>query len=152
MIDNFQQPENNIATGGQPSSVQIDWLKNNGFNAVINLSPESTKNYLSNEAELVRQEGMNYFHYPVDCSSLAPDQYEGFRDILEGVKGSKVFVHCGMNVKSSAFVHLYRVRELGVAPESSLESIDELGFHEKKWYDYFDAMGALPEKSEKKVS
>jgi protein tyrosine phosphatase (PTP) superfamily phosphohydrolase (DUF442 family) len=48
-IPNYYTFSEKIATGAQPKPDAFKALKENGFDTVLNLSPESTPNFLLNE-------------------------------------------------------------------------------------------------------
>lgn len=141
MIDNYFQYNKKLASAAQPTADQLADLKDQGWQAVVNLSPASTKNVLAGEAAQVEALGMDYVHFPVDCSSLRPVHYHTFRGILQGLGDRRVFVHCGGNIKSSNLIHLYQVLELGIPETESLAQLKSIQNPEAKWFAYFEQMG-----------
>lgn len=141
MIENYYQYNSHLASGAQPSEAQIEALKEAGFEAVVNLSPVSTRNAITAEAAVVDNTGMTYVHFPVDCSHLQPHHYATFEGIVKGMKDKKIFVHCGGNIKSSCLIHMYDVLENGVDEAASLETLLKIHQPEEKWFDYFRLMG-----------
>jgi uncharacterized protein (TIGR01244 family) len=139
-IERYVEVDDRLATAAQPGPAAIDWLKAQGFEAVVNLSTPTARNFLPDEARRVMEAGMAYVHAPVDCSRLDPSHYEVLRGVLEAYAGRKVLVHCAGNVKSSALVLLYRHLELGEALEPLVAELRARGWHEPKWYDYFARM------------
>jgi protein tyrosine phosphatase (PTP) superfamily phosphohydrolase (DUF442 family) len=140
-IPKYFQYNEHQASGAQPSSEQFSTLKEKGFEAVVNLSPSSARNALREEAALVEQSGMDYIHFPVDCSNLRPLHFNLFKEIMQGLEGKKVFVHCGGNVKSSNLLHMYHVLERGRDERESLETLKKIQNPEDKWIGYFQRMG-----------
>lgn len=143
MIENYYQYNSHLASGAQPSEAQIEALKEAGFEAVVNLSPVSTRNAITAEAAVVDNTGMTYVHFPVDCSHLQPHHYATFEGIVKGMKDKKIFVHCGGNIKSSCLIHMYDVLENGVDEAASLETLLKIHQPEEKWFDYFRLMGMV---------
>lgn len=140
-IPNYFQYNEFQASGAQPLPEQFLALKENGFEAVVNLSPPSTRNALKEEASLVEQSGMDYIHFPVDCSNLRPFHYSLFKEIMQGLEGRKVFVHCGGNIKSSNLLHMYHVLEQKRDERESLETLKKIQTPENKWFVYFKQQG-----------
>jgi protein tyrosine phosphatase (PTP) superfamily phosphohydrolase (DUF442 family) len=140
-ILNYYQYNDTLASGAQPAAEEISALKQNGFEAVVNISPVSTRNALKEEAQLVEQHAMDYVHFPVDCSNLRPIHYTTFKGIMNGFEGKKVFVHCGGNIKSSNLLHMYHVLEKGVDEAKSLRILKQIQDPEEKWFAYFKLMG-----------
>jgi len=140
-VNNFYQYNNNLASGGQPTIDEFNELKNNGFDAVLNISPSNTRNYLKNEAEIVENLKMKYVHFPIDCSNLQAYHYQTFKGILNGLGDFKIFVHCGANIKSSNLIHIYNVLENKIDERESLETLLKIQNPEPKWFEYFKSCG-----------
>jgi len=133
--------DDNFATGAQPTTEGLTLLKENGYTAVVNLSPVSTPNYLSGEGEITEGLDMAYVHFPVDCSNLQDRHYNVFSNIMKGLEGEQVFIHCGGNIKSSNLMHMYRVIEKKEEEKESLEDLLKIQDPEEKWFDYFKRFG-----------
>jgi len=140
-IGRFHRYDEDLAAGAQPSPEQLEALKGEGFEVIFNISPASARNALPAEAGIVEGLGMDYVHFPVDCSNLRPIHYREFRGILSGIEDKKVFVHCGGNIKSSNLLHMYLVLERGVPEEESLAILRQIQDPEAKWFAYFKSMG-----------
>lgn len=142
-IMNYYEFDEMLSSGGQPTPEQIDILSKNGTEVIVNLSPETTPNYLANESNLVDGLGMKYIHFPVDCSNLESVHYEVFQGIMNGLKDKKVFVHCGGNIKSSNLIHAWSVLAAGKDEAKSLETLLKIQQPESKWFSYFKSLGML---------
>jgi protein tyrosine phosphatase (PTP) superfamily phosphohydrolase (DUF442 family) len=140
-IPRFHTYNPHLASGAQPRPEHFAELKAQGFEAVVNLSPASTRNALADEAALVEGQGLDYVHFPIDCSRLRPTHYLTFAGILNGLSGKKVFVHRGGNIKSSNLVHMYHVLHEGQKEGRSLAVLRTLQDPEEKWFTYFRSMG-----------
>lgn len=140
-IPRFFKVNKSFATGAQPTAAGIKLLKENGYTAIVNISPVSTPNYLSDEGELTENLNMEYVHYPVDCSNLKERHYKMFSQILNGLEGEQVFIHCGGNIKSSNLMHMYRVIEQKEDEKNSLDDLLKIQNPEEKWFDYFRRFG-----------
>lgn len=140
-ISNYHQYSNTLAAGAQPSESDISVLKNEGFDAIVNISPASARNALQNEAIIVENSNMYYVHFPVDCSNLQPVHYMAFSGIMNGLRDKKVFVHCGGNIKSSNLIHMYDVLENRGNERESLKTLKKIQNPEEKWFDYFKSFG-----------
>lgn len=140
-IDNYYHYTDKLASGAQPSEAQFADLKEAGFEAVVNLSPASTRNAIANEAGITEKTGMVYVHFPVDCSNLQAHHYSTFEGIMNGMRDKKIFVHCGGNIKSSCLIHMYHVLANGMDEAESLGTLLKIHQPEEKWFDYFRLMG-----------
>lgn len=137
-IPQFHAYDALLASAGQPAPEHFQQLAQEGYAAVVNLSTPDARNALSNEALLVQQSGMQYLHFPIDCTALKPQHYLIFRGIMDGLKGKKVLVHCGANIKSSAMLQLYRSLSKGQNPGLSLDELHQIQQPEQKWLNYFE--------------
>lgn len=140
-IGNFFQYSEALAAGAQPTADQIIDLKNSGFEVVINISPSTARNAMYNEAEVAEKLGLDYVHFPVDCSNLRPTHYKTFEGIMNGLDDKKVFVHCGGNIKSSNLIHMYDVIANEKDEKESVQTLYKIQNPEEKWFDYFKQMG-----------
>jgi protein tyrosine phosphatase (PTP) superfamily phosphohydrolase (DUF442 family) len=130
-----------LAAGGQPTLEQLDTLKKAGFEVIINISPASAKNALQNEHQIIESQGMDYIHFPVDCSNLRDIHYLTIRGLLSSLEGKKVFMHCGGNIKTSNLIHMYQVLEKGMDEQESYNTLLKIQNPEDKWFVYFKKMG-----------
>lgn len=140
-IRSFYQYNSTLASGAQPSVEQLILMKNEGFEAVINISPLSTRNAIPEEGKVLEGLDMIYVHFPVDCSNLQPFHYTTFKGIMQGLEGKKLFVHCGGNIKSSNLIHMYHVLEKGQDELTSFITLKKIQDPEEKWFTYFRRMG-----------
>jgi len=143
-IQKFHAVTDHIATGAQPGPQDFAWLREHGFTAVVNLNVPSARNYLRDEGDRVRALGMLYIADPVDCSKLTTLVFEQFRAYMAQARAGKVFVHCAANIKSTALVYAYRVRELGHDPVASLLEAMRIAELEPKWFEWFVRIGVTP--------
>jgi protein tyrosine phosphatase (PTP) superfamily phosphohydrolase (DUF442 family) len=95
-------------TSGQLSEKAIGGLPALGIEAVINLALPTSSNALPGEAELVTSLGISYFQIPVAWENPQLDELEQFFSLLAAFEGRRLWVHCAMNMRVSAFVYLYR--------------------------------------------
>ena len=140
-ISNYIEYSNNLAAGAQPSIEDLKSLKEKGFEAIVNISPFSTKNYLPEEPEIIEKLNMYFVHFPIDCSNLQDFHYPTFKGILNGLKNKKVFVHCGGNIKSSNLIHMYNVLENHINELDSAKTLSQIQTPEHKWIEYFKKFG-----------
>ncbi len=112
-IQNFVQVGDMIATGGQPSESQLKDVAAAGYQVVINLGLLDPKYCLRDEAGLVAELGIEYHHIPVVFTDPKPRDFVRFRDVMASHGTHKIFVHCALNWRVSAFVALYGELRLG---------------------------------------
>ncbi len=78
---------------------------------------------ISNEAEIVTLLGINYLHIPVPYDHPEPRHVRQFCQLMEVLSEDKVFVHCIMNYRVSAFLFHYFTKILGLNETESKSPI-----------------------------
>lgn len=106
-VTNFIQINDNIATSGQPSKEQFQKIAEKGYEYVINLAVCHSEGRLDNEDKIVTDLGMNYLHLPVEFEEPTEQNLLDFIEILQAISHRKVWVHCIMNYRVSAFMYVY---------------------------------------------
>ena len=122
-IRNFVQLTSRIATAGQPGADQFRYIAESGHRAVINLAMPDHKDSLDHEGALVTGLGMAYIHIPVPFDAPTRDHLEQFIGVMVSLRPSKVFVHCIMNYRVSAFMYHYLRMVEGHADASARSSM-----------------------------
>jgi protein tyrosine phosphatase (PTP) superfamily phosphohydrolase (DUF442 family) len=106
-IKNIVEIGDRIGTGGQPSESQLKDVASAGYQVVINLGLLDPKYCLPDEAGLVADLGIEYHHIPVVFTDPKTDDFRRFVDVMASHRDHKVFIHCALNWRVSAFVALY---------------------------------------------
>ena len=106
-IRNFVAIDERIGTAGQPTREQFALIAEAGYSCVINLAMPDHRESIHDEGTLVTALGMSYIHLPVPFDAPTPEQVRRFCDIMDALAGEKVFIHCIMNYRVSAFLYLY---------------------------------------------
>ena len=118
-VINFFQITDTIGTGGQPSVSQLYDIAQNGYDVVINLATHNSENAIENEGSIVASLGMTYIHIPVPFEAPTPEHLKKFFRFMNGLSEEKVFVHCAVNARVSAFVFKYLTMEKKMQAEKS---------------------------------
>ncbi|MFI4979173.1 MAG: hypothetical protein ACHQIO_02380, partial [Nevskiales bacterium] len=63
----------------------------------------------------VEEQGLRYYHLPVVWEAPTAEDFARFCALMRVESDRRLFVHCAVNKRASAFVFLYRVLKLGVA-------------------------------------
>ena len=137
-IRNFVQLAENIGTGGQPEKSQFSKVASNGYEAVINLAMPDHADSISTEGEIISQLGMTYIHLPVPFDKPKPQHVKDFCGYMRALDGRKVFVHCIMNYRVSAFMYHYLSKVKGYGEEESKSVIFEKWEIENQWRDMLE--------------
>ena len=118
-VINFFQITDTIGTGGQPSVSQLYDIAQNGYDVVINLATHNSENAIENEGSIVASLGMTYIHIPVPFEAPTPEHLRKFFRFMNGLSEEKVFVHCAVNARVSAFVFKYLTLERNMQAEKA---------------------------------
>ncbi len=133
-ITNYHPATADIGTSGQPTADQFRLIADSGYRLVVNLALPSSDHALANEGSLVTGLGMSYWHLPVDFDAPTLDELGLFCRTLEAWRGQKVWVHCVVNARVSAFMFQYLTQVRGVAPKAATSPLLE------KWEPKMDAI------------
>ncbi|WP_018609178.1 protein tyrosine phosphatase family protein [Uliginosibacterium gangwonense] len=126
-------------TSGQLSVEDIARLPKLGFRAVINLALPTSSNALPGEAEMVTRQGLSYVHIPVLWEQPAQAQLQQFFAIVQALAPGKVWVHCAMNMRVSAFVYLYRRLCMGEEDNVALPTLRQVWEPNATWQCFIDS-------------
>jgi protein tyrosine phosphatase (PTP) superfamily phosphohydrolase (DUF442 family) len=127
-----------IGTAGQPTGEQFAAIQAAGYRVVINLALPTSINALPDEADRVTALGITYVHIPVIWESPTLQDLEEFFAVMERYREEKVFVHCALNMRVSAFIFLYRVIRLGVPPDEARGALLQIWQPDEVWRRFVD--------------
>jgi protein tyrosine phosphatase (PTP) superfamily phosphohydrolase (DUF442 family) len=96
-----------ISTSGQPTPEQFKQIAQEGFEVVINLALHNASNAIENEDIVVTDLNMAYFHIPVNFENPKASDLKLFVNTLQALGANKVWVHCALNYRVSAFMYVY---------------------------------------------
>ncbi len=137
-IHNFLPLGDRFGTGGQPTADQFKLLEAHGYKTVINLALPSSTNALPDEPEIVRGLGLRFEHIPVQFDAPTDQDLKRFFGLLDELGEEKVFVHCAMNMRVSAFMFLYRVLKLGVPVSEAEMVLHRIWTPDSVWQEFID--------------
>jgi protein tyrosine phosphatase (PTP) superfamily phosphohydrolase (DUF442 family) len=109
---NFKRIDDRVATAGVVNEEQLASLKSAGYQAVINLLPESSDYAISSERDIVTAQGLDYLYIPVDFSAPAEADYQAFALAMKQTEHQQLLVHCAANYRVSAFYAVYAFEQL----------------------------------------
>jgi len=137
-----------VATAGQPRREQFPLIAEAGFDSVINLALPQHPDSLADEGALVTGLGMCYCHLPVPFDAPAPLHLQRFCALLEAQREQRLFVHCIMNYRVSAFMYLYLKHVEGYADSDARSPIFDRWQIEPQWQELLQmdpaALGIKP--------
>ena len=135
-IYNYLKISDKIATAGQPSVEQFSYIKEAGYQVVVNLALKDSSNALANEQEIVETQGMQYVHIPVIWENPTEDKLEEFIQVMNTNTDKKVFVHCAANKRVSAFIYLYRCCQRGMDKEAAKKDLHQIWIPNETWQQF----------------
>jgi protein tyrosine phosphatase (PTP) superfamily phosphohydrolase (DUF442 family) len=118
-IINFYQITENIGTGGQPTISQLTEIAEENYSVVVNLAMHDSDNAIPEEGDIVSSLGMKYIHIPVPFEAPTSNHLKKFFNVMDSFEEKKVFVHCAVNARVSAFMHQYLTLKKGVSSETA---------------------------------
>ena len=138
VIRNFVQLTDNLGTAGQPSSDQFECIAENGYEIVINLAMPDHADSIDNEGSIVTGLGMSYFHIPVPFHAPEPGHVRLFCRFMDALDDRKVFVHCIMNYRVSAFIYHYLNKVKGIGQQASRSPMFDIWKPDEVWRRLID--------------
>ncbi len=106
-IKNFVQLTDDVGTSGQPKRDQFELIARHGYRAVVNLALPTSERAIADEGSVVTGLGMSYVHIPVEFTQPTIEDLHTFFGTMQALRGNKVWVHCVVNARVSAFMYLY---------------------------------------------
>lgn len=135
-IVNYYPLSDRFVTAGMPTREQLGSLGAAGFERVINLAVDESPDAVPDEAGVVRSQGLDYVHIPVVWEHPRLIDLRLFMDAMDDSREKKVFVHCVLNMRVSAFVFLYRVIRLKEPIEKAVEDMSSIWTPYDVWKDF----------------
>lgn len=124
-----------ISTSGQPSIEQFKEIAQNDFEVIINLALHNASNAIENEDKIVTDLKMAYFHIPVDFDNPKASDVKLFLNTLQALGANKVWIHCALNYRVSAFMYIYHKYVLQTAFDDIDISLFQEWLPDMKWQE-----------------
>ena len=109
---NYREINERVATSGSISEDRLRRLGAEGFDAVVNLLPDSSEAAVADERAIVEGQGLEYHHLPVDFANPTQTDFRLFRRVMENAGEKKILIHCAANYRVSAFYALHALQDL----------------------------------------
>lgn len=109
---NYREISGRVATSGSVSEDRLRRLGAEGFDAVVNLLPDSSEAAATDERAIVEGQGLEYHYLPVDFANPTLSDFRLFRRVMKNAGEKKVLIHCAANYRVSAFYALYAMQDL----------------------------------------
>lgn len=137
-VANFYQLDDNIGTSGQPEAEQFRDISTAGYEIVINLALSDSPNAIENENNIISKLNMNYVHIPVDFKTPSLEDLELFFKQMKKNEDKKIFIHCVMNWRVSAFMFLYHTIKCQMSIMEARRHLDAVWQPEPVWQEFID--------------
>lgn len=134
-ILNFHEMTDQIAIGGQPTVSQLAQVADAGYSVVVNLAMHDSDNAIPEEGSVTASLGMSYIHIPVPSDAPTSTHVRKFFNVMDAFEGEKVFVHCVVSGRVSAFINRYMMLRKGASAEQATSPLLQrwLPAMEKPW-------------------
>ncbi len=96
-----------LASSGQPEDKQFKSIARAGYQVVINLAMPNSENAIPEEGNIVTAHKMTYIHLPVPFESPNAHHLRDFFRIMQSFSSHKIWIHCVVNYRASAFLFQY---------------------------------------------
>ena len=106
---NFRRVSERVTTSGIVPVQQLEELRDQGYDVVINLKPDIEAELGADEGQIVRDQGIDYVYLPVDFDAPTHADFQVFASAMDAHDGQKVHVHCAANYRVTAFYSVYAV-------------------------------------------
>lgn len=103
-IPAFVEVTNKVSAGQRPDLDGLDWLKANGYRAVVHLHKPGTLN--SADRDLVERRGLKYIALEVDAAALKASLVDDFARIVSDSENQPVFVYDNNGALNGAMWYL----------------------------------------------
>ena len=127
-----------ITSSGQPSERDFAQMVEQGYTTVVNLALSNSSNALAGEDTLVTELGLAYVHIPIVWETPTPAQFQLFAAVMQQLRGQKVWVHCALNMRVSAFLYLYNRLYLGADSTEAGELLEKIWQPNPTWAAFID--------------
>ena len=118
-IRNYIQMTPTVGTSGQPTVQQFGDIAEAGYSAVINLAMPDSDGAIPDEGSVVTSLGMKYIHIPVPFDNPTKEHLQSFLQVMRAFDGEKVWVHCAVNARVSAFMFQYLRMDKGFSDDAA---------------------------------
>jgi protein tyrosine phosphatase (PTP) superfamily phosphohydrolase (DUF442 family) len=136
-IYNFLSINERLATSGQPKPDQFPAIAEAGYEMVLNLLPDQSDAYFPGEEALVRSLGLSYHRISVIWTAPTPENLDEFFEILKQNQEKKLYIHCAANMRVSAFLYLWRVKN-GEDPLDAEAEMHDIWVPDGVWATFID--------------
>lgn len=134
-VPHYVQNTPMIASSGQPSRDQLGVIASD-YDAVVNLAMPNHALAIADEGRVVSASGARYVHLPIPFENPGKEDAKIFCHIMRALRGKKVWVHCILNYRASAFLYLYFTGVEGLSEEQARSPIFDIWQPDTVWQQF----------------
>ena len=143
-IINYYALADGLVSSGQPDADELAAIRDAGFQVLINLVPPDADIALAGERDIVDALGMQYIHIPVIWNAPQISDAQNFFDAMRAHAAHKVYVHCEVNYRASAFLYMYRRKFLGTDEKQARQDMLWIWEPNAIWAKFIDEVMTQP--------
>ena len=129
-----------LVTSGQPSRDALGMLKAQGYGAVVYLAPPTVPDAVPDEPVIVTRQGLQFVNIPIDFAHPTEGDFATFAAYLKPLAGTKVLVHCQVNLRASSMMFLYRTIVLNEDLHKAYEAVQRIWVPDATWKRYMQGL------------
>ena len=122
-----------LTTSGQPTEGELALIASVGFDRVIFLAFTNHPKAVAHEDDIVRDQGLQFIHIPVDWESPSPTDFAAFAAMMQTFSSGRTLLHCEVNFRASVFGFLYQVLFEGADVDEAMSLMQSIWVPNDTW-------------------
>ena len=122
-----------LTTAGQPTAAELPLIASSGFDRVIFLAFTNHPKAVAHEDDIVRDQGLQFIHIPVEWESPSPADFAAFAAVMQTFGSGRTLVHCEVNFRASVFGFLYQVLYEGADVDEAMSLMQSVWIPNETW-------------------
>ena len=122
-----------LTTAGQPTEAELPLIASAGFDRVIFLAFTNHLKAVAHEDDIVRDQGLQFIHIPVEWESPSPADFAAFAAVMQTFGSGRTLVHCEVNFRASVFGFLYQVLYQGADVDEAMSLMQSIWVPNDTW-------------------
>ena len=122
-----------LTTAGQPTEAELPLIASSGFDRVIFLAFTNHPKAVAHEDDIVRDQGLQFIHIPVEWESPSPADFATFAAVMQTFGSGRTLVHCEVNFRASVFGFLYQVLYEGADVDEAMSLMQSIWIPNDTW-------------------
>lgn len=139
-ILNFVEFTGKLGTAGQPRPEQFAIIAEAGYTTIVNLATPDSRRGLENEEKYATVCGLTYINIPVVWENPTLRDVQQFFAVMDARPNAKIFLHCIVNYRATAFAFLYSVLQLGMPVAEAKAIMHQVWEPYDAWQRFIDTV------------